>query len=153
MSKLDLPTIPQRVGSNHPEPFAAPMSERIRQCLGNAGGLTQFGVNLLQLTPGSWSSQRHWHSLEDEFVFVVAGEVTLVTDEGEQILRPGDCAAFPSNRPNGHHLVNRSAAIAVCLEVGGRNADDVSTYSDIDMIFDPKMDAYVHKDGTPYPNK
>jgi len=86
-------------------------------------------------------------------VFVVAGEVTLVTDEGEQILRPGDCAAFPSNRPNGHHLVNRSAAIAVCLEVGGRNADDVSTYSDIDMIFDPKMDAYVHKDGTPYPNK
>jgi uncharacterized cupin superfamily protein len=153
MSKLDLQTIPQRLGSNYPEPFAAPMGERIRQCLGDAGGLTQFGVNLLQLAPGSWSSQRHWHSLEDEFVFVVAGEVTLVTDEGEQLLRAGDCAAFPANRPNGHHLINRSAAPAVCLEAGGRNADDVCTYSDIDMLFDPKIDAYVHKDGTSYPKK
>lgn len=151
MSKLDLSSIPERKGSNYPAPFGRELGERVRQRLGDAGGLTQFGVNLLQLAPGAWSSQRHWHSLEDEFMFVVSGEVVLVTDEGETLLRAGDCAAFPATRPNGHHLINKSESMAVCLEVGSRNPSDDVVYPDIDMLFDPKTDGYTHKDGTPYP--
>src|SRR5258708_35484317 len=94
MPKLDLRTIPQRKGSTYPAPFDKEPANRTRQRLGDAGGLTHFGVNLLQLPPGAWSSQRHWHSAEDEFVYVVSGEVALITDEGEEILRAGDCATF-----------------------------------------------------------
>jgi uncharacterized cupin superfamily protein len=152
MPKLDLDSIPSRKGSDYPQPFGENMAERIRQRLGDAGGLTQFGVNLLQLPPGAWSAQRHWHSAEDEFVYIVSGEVVLVTDDGEEVLRGGDCAAFAANTPNGHHLVNKSAFMAVCLEVGSRNPDnDAVDYPDIDMRFDPQQDCYVHKDGTPYP--
>jgi uncharacterized cupin superfamily protein len=121
--------------------------------LGDAGGLTQFGVNLLQLPPGAWSSQRHWHSAEDEFVYVVSGEMTLVTDEGERVLRPGDCAAFPKNDGNGHHLINKSDKIALCLEVGTRSDDDVCRYSEIDMQIDSRDGRYRHRDGTPYPER
>ena len=120
MSKLDLPTIPQRVGSNYPEPFAAPMGARIRQCLGDAGGLTQFGVNLLQLAPGAWSSQRHWHTEADELVYVLAGEVTLVTDEGPELLRAGEAAGFKGADANGHCLRNLSDSDALVLEIGSR---------------------------------
>lgn len=151
MPKLDLSTIPLRTGTDYPEQFAGHMKGRIRQALGDAGGLTQFGVNLLQLPPGSWSAQRHWHSAEDEFVYIVSGEVVLVTDEGEQTLRAGDCAAFPAGAANGHHLVNRSHAVAVCLEVGTRNpTTDRVVYPDIDMLDDPVQDCYTHKGGTPY---
>jgi uncharacterized cupin superfamily protein len=151
MPKLDLDSIPGRKGSNYPQPFGEHMAERIRQRLGDAGGLTQFGVNLLQLPPGAWSAQRHWHSAEDEFVYIVSGEVVLVTDNGEEVLRAGDCAAFAANTPNGHHLINRSASMAVCLEVGTRAPEnDRVVYPDIDMLFDPEKDCYVHKDGTPY---
>jgi len=151
MPKLDLDSIPGRKGSDYPKPFGDNMAERIRQRLGDAGGLTQFGVNLLQLPPGAWSAQRHWHSAEDEFVYIVSGEVVLVTDDGEEVLRAGDCAAFAANTPNGHHLINRSASMAVCLEVGTRAPEnDRVVYSDIDMLFDPEQDCYVHKDGTPY---
>ena len=101
MPKLDVNNIPLRTGTNYPPQFAEHMKGRIRQALGDAGGLTQFGVNLLQLPPGEWSGQRHWHSAEDEFVYIVSGEVVLVTDEGEQPMRAGDCAAFPANAANG----------------------------------------------------
>jgi uncharacterized cupin superfamily protein len=122
----------------------------MRKRLGDAGGLTQFGVNLLHLSPGAWSSQRHWHSAEDEFVYLISGEVTLVTDEGEEVLRAGDCAAFPKGEPNGHHLINKSQAVAVCLEVGTRSQDDFCRYPDIDMQIDSKVGHYTHRDGTPY---
>ena len=153
MPKLDLRTIATNTGSDYPAPFHEPVSGRARQRLGDAGGLTQFGVNRVELPPGCWSGQRHWHALEDEFVYVIAGEVVLVTDHGEQVLSAGDCAAFPANTPNAHHLVNRSAVKAVCLEVGSRNGEDRVVYADIDMVYDAKADAYFHKDGTAYPSR
>ena len=153
MPKIDLRIVRQRKGSSYPAPFDREPALRIRQRLGDAAGLTQFGVNLLRLPPGAWSSQRHWHSAEDEFVFVVSGEVVLITDRGEERLRSGDCAAFPKDVPDGHHLINRSGTVAVCLEVGTRAKDDFVAYPDIDMVFDPKVGWYTHKDGTPYPEK
>ena len=152
MSKLDLNGIPEHQGSTYPKPFDREVGHRIRQRLGDAGGLTQFGVNLMQLPPGAWSAQRHWHSAEDEFVYVVAGEVVLVTDNGEEVMRVGDCAAFPANTPNGHHLINKSGSMAVYLEVGSRIASDRVVYPDIDLVFDSNADGYAHKDGTPYPS-
>ncbi|SPE23375.1 conserved hypothetical protein [Burkholderiales bacterium] len=153
MPKLSLAAVPQQKGSSYPVPFDSKAAGRIRQALGDAGGVTQFGVNLLQLPPGAWSSQRHWHSAEDEFVYVVSGELVLISDTGEQTLRAGDCAAFPRNKPDGHHLVNRSNATAVCLEIGTRVADDFAVYPDIDMVFDASLGYYAHRDGTPYPPK
>ena len=151
MSKLDLNSIPVLSGTDYPEPFARAMAGRSRQALGDAGGLTQFGVNLVELQPGAWSSQRHWHSHEDEFVSMVSGELVLVTDEGETVMRAGDWAAFPAGRPNGHHLVNRSGAPARFLAVGSRFAADRVVYPDIDMLYDGASDTYTHKDGTPFP--
>jgi uncharacterized cupin superfamily protein len=151
MPKLDLHAIPERRGSGYPAPFDRDVGQRIRQRLGDAGGLTQFGVNLLQLSPGAWSAQRHWHSEEDEFVVVLSGTVVLVTDQGEQLMQAGDCAAFPANAPDGHHLINKSDSVALCLEVGSRSPTERVTYPDIDLAFDGKSDRYLHKDGTPYP--
>ncbi len=153
MPKLDLATVPEHKGSSYPAPFDRAAAHRIRQRLGDAGGLTQFGVNLMRLPPDTWSSQRHWHSGEDEFVYVVSGEVVLITDDGEEILRAGDCAAFPRNAANAHHLVNRGRVTALCLEVGTRSKDDVVVYPDIDLLFDSKVGHYTHRDGTPYPAK
>src|SRR6186713_2286162 len=118
MPKIDLAAVPERKGAGYPRPFDVPCATRTRRRLGDAGGLEDFGVNLMTLPPGGWSSQRHWHSDEDEFVYVLEGELTLVEDHGETRLRAGDCAAFPKNSGNGHHLVNRSPAAAVYLEVG-----------------------------------
>lgn len=153
MPKIDIAAVPERKGSSYPAPFHEPVMQRIRRRLGDAGGITDFGVNLLQLKPGVWSSQRHWHSGEDEFVFVVSGEVVLVTDKGEEILRAGDCAAFPKGATDGHHLINRTAGIVTVLEVGSRSAADVCTYSDIDMVINSRKGGYTHKDGTPYPQR
>ena len=150
MPKIDLATVPKRQGSGYPAPFDAPCADRIRQRLGNAGGLTDFGVNLMHLPPGNWSSQRHWHSHEDEFVYVIAGEVVLEEDGGETILRAGDCAAFPKNSGNGHHLINRSGEVALYLEMGSRWLEDLTTCSDIDMKSANSDGRFVHKDGTPY---
>ena len=150
MPRIDVKSVPERRGSSYPAPFAEIAKGRVRRRLGDAGGLTQFGVNLLHLPPGAGSSQRHWHSDEDEFVFVVSGEVTLVTNAGEETLRAGDCAAFPKGVDDGHQLLNRSGAMAVCLEVGSRSADDVTIYSDIDMMIDNRGGGFTHKDGTPY---
>jgi len=151
MPKIDIAKAPVRKGSLYPEPFDKPAAERVRQALGDAGGLNDFGVNILTLPPGAWSSQRHWHDKEDEFVYVLTGELTLVTDEGEEVLKPGDCAAFPKTAANGHHLINRSDAPATCLEVGTRTADDSTTYPDIDLFFDGNLGWYTKKNGTPYP--
>jgi uncharacterized cupin superfamily protein len=151
MPKLDFDKIPQRTGTNYPAQFAEHMKGRTRQALGDAAGLTQFGVNLLQLPPGAWSAQRHWHSAEDEFVYIVSGEVVLVTDEGEEVLKAGDCAGFPAGVPNGHHLVNRSDAPALCLEAGTRNPEqDAVDYPDIDMVCEPGRNGYSRRDGTRY---
>lgn len=152
MPRLDIDSIAPRTGSSYPPPFDQPCRARSRRQLGDAGGLTDFGVNLLELSPGAWSSQRHWHSAEDELVWVLEGEVTLVDDGGEQILRAGDCAAFARGDANGHHLVNRSDAIVRVLEVGSRRPDaDRCSYPDIDLRIGPGREAgYVHKDGTPY---
>ena len=110
MPKIDVAAVPKRQGSGYPPPFDAPLADRVRQRLGDAGGLNDFGVNLMRLPPGNWSSQRHWHSHEDEFVYVLEGELTLIEDGGETVLRAGDCAAFPKGTGNGHHLINRSGA-------------------------------------------
>jgi uncharacterized cupin superfamily protein len=152
MKKIDLAAVPEHRGSAYPEPFDQPCRTRARRSLGDAVGLTQFGVNLLTLPPGAWSSQRHWHSLEDEFVYVLAGEVTLVTSAGEETLRAGDCAGFRAGDPDGHHLVNRSQAEARVLEVGTRADDDQDTtdYPDIDMIHAAGGVGFVRRDGTPY---
>lgn len=153
MSKrIDLDQLPVLKGSRYPAPFDLACAARARQRLGDAAGLTDFGVNLLRLAPGVWSSQRHWHSAEDEFVFVVEGEVVLVTDAGEEILRAGDCAGFKAGVADGHHLQNRSQHDAVLLEIGSRKpAEDEGEYSDIDMRFGKGRAGYAHKDGTPYP--
>src|SRR5215468_3204289 len=149
---LDPATLAPRTGSDYPAPFGALVASRERRRLGDALGLKNFGVNLMRLPPGCASSQRHWHSRQDEFVFVVAGEVVLVTDGGEQLLTAGMAAGFPAGKPDGHHLINRGAADALVLEVGDRTPGDEADYSDIDMLVRliDGEERYVRKDGTPY---
>ncbi len=153
MSKIDIAAVPERKGAGYPPPFNAPCAERVRQRLGDAGGLKEFGVNLMRLPPGNWSSQRHWHSHEDEFVYVLESELTLVEDGGEMLLQAGDCAAFPKGTGNGHHLINRTDTTALYLEVGSRQPADVTTCSDIDMMSANSDGRFVHKDGMPYPER
>jgi uncharacterized cupin superfamily protein len=153
MPKIDLSAVPVRKGSGYPAPFDQPCAGRTRRRLGDAGGLTDFGINLMTLPPGGWSSQRHWHSHEDEFVTVLEGELTLVEDGGETLLKAGDCATFAKNSGNGHHLINRSSAMAVYLEVGSRDPRDLTTCSDIDMMSSNADGRFVHKDGAPYPER
>ena len=150
MSKIDVARAAQQTGSSYPDPFGAPCAARHRTQLGDAAGLSDFGVNLMRLPPGAWSSQRHWHDREDEFIYVIAGELTLVTDAGETVLKAGDCAGFAKNVANGHHLINKSDRDAVLLEVGARTQDDVTTYSDIDMKYDPSCGGYVRKNGASF---
>ncbi|HEY1881265.1 MAG TPA: cupin domain-containing protein [Caulobacteraceae bacterium] len=150
MAKIDIASVHARRGAGYPPPYDAPCLARQRQALGDSGGLTQFGVNLLTLEPGTWSSQRHWHSTEDEFVWVLEGEVVLVTEAGEEVLRSGDCAAFPAGAPDGHHLINRTDSLARVLEVGSRREDDGCVYPDADMIAKPGEQLYCHVDGRPY---
>jgi uncharacterized cupin superfamily protein len=152
--RIDLTKIPVKTGSGYPTPFDLPCAARARQRLGDAAGLTDFGVNLLRLPPGAWSSQRHWHSAEDEFVYIVEGEVVLVTDAGEELLRSGDCAGFKAGVKDGHHLQNRSDRDAILLEVGSRRvAEDEGEYPDLDMRFLKNDEGYAHRDGTLYPKK
>lgn len=148
--KIDVTALSAVVGTLYPPPFDEPCRARERRRLADAAGLTQFGVNLLRLPPGGWSSQRHWHSKEDEFVYVLSGELVLVTDAGEEVLRAGDCAGFRAGDPDGHCLQNRGIADAVALEIGSRMPGESATYSDIDMKAESGV-GYVHKDGTPYP--
>jgi uncharacterized cupin superfamily protein len=133
MPVIDLASVPVKTGSIYPEPYASMMAGRSSLRLGDAGGLTQFGVNLVTLQPGALSSLRHWHLNEDEFVMVTEGECTLVQDAGETVMRPGDCAAFPAGNPDGHHFINRTDAVARFLVVGSKAPREVATYSDVDL--------------------
>ncbi len=148
--RIDVGALQSIVGTLYPPPFDEPCRSRQRTRLGDQAGLTQFGVNLLRLPPGAWSSQRHWHTGEDEFVYVLSGEVTLVTDAGDEVLHAGDAAGFKANYGNGHFLQNRSAQDATVLEIGTRAPQSMAYYSDIDMIAQPGG-LYAHRDGTPYP--
>lgn len=150
--KLDLSKVPVKTGSIYPSPYAKMMAGRSSQRLGDAGGLTQFGVNLVTLQPGALSSLRHWHLAEDEFVMVTAGECTLVQDEGATLMRAGDCAAFPANTPNGHHFINHSTRIASFLVIGSKAKREVATYSDVDLkvTMESGSVTFTHWDGTAY---
>jgi uncharacterized cupin superfamily protein len=154
MPKIDPTMAPEGSGSRYPAPFDEPCRKRSWRRLGEAAGLTQFGVNLVRLPPATWSSQRHWHTLEDEFVYVLEGEVVLVTDAGEEPLRSGESVGFKAGVRDGHCLQNRSSADAVLLVVGSRNDADHGEYSDIDMVFAAgrysAKGQYRRKDGTPY---
>jgi uncharacterized cupin superfamily protein len=149
---LDPATLESRTGSSYPEPFRAAVAGREKRALGDALGLSNFGVNLTRLPPGNASSQRHWHSRQDEFVYIVEGEVVLITDASEQVLRAGMVAGFPANSGDGHQLINRSERDAFYLEVGDRTSGDECDYPDIDMLvrWIDGEEKYVHKDGTPY---
>jgi uncharacterized cupin superfamily protein len=149
--RIDPSELPASIGTFYPPPYDEPCRARERRRLGDAAGLTQFGVNLLRLKPGVWSSQRHWHTEQDEFVYVISGEVVLATDAGEETLKTGDCAGFKAGDRDGHHLQNRSNADVLLLEIGTRPPSDAGEYPDIDLAF--KMSAppmYSRKDGTPY---
>jgi uncharacterized cupin superfamily protein len=147
--KIEIERAPVSAGSRYPEPFDAPCRRKTRHRLAVAAGLKQIGINLLELEPGAWSSQRHWHSEAEEFVFVLEGEVVLVTEGSEEILRAGDCAGFLPGDADGHHLQNRSGARARVLEIGSANMPgDETTYPDIDLR--ATASGYRHRDGTPY---
>jgi uncharacterized cupin superfamily protein len=150
--RIDLLATRTVTGSLYPSPYHEPCSKRTRHSLGDAAGLTSFGVNLTRLAPGTWSSQRHWHSAEDEFIYVLEGEVVLVTDAGEETLRAGDCAGFKAGSADGHHLQNRTGRDVLYLEVGTRRpADDAVAYPDIDLLSPQGHGGFTHKDGRPYP--
>jgi uncharacterized cupin superfamily protein len=146
--KIDVAAAKVRAGSRYPSPFHETGMDKLRRRLGLAAGLTQFCVNRLELNPGAWSSQRHWHSHNDEFVVVLAGEVVLITGAGEEVLKAGDCAGFKAGEADGHHIVNRSDRPAMLLEVGTAHAEDVCDYPDIDLR--SAAFRFHHKDGSPY---
>jgi uncharacterized cupin superfamily protein len=152
MPKIDLAALPVRTGSIYPEPYAAMMAGRSSLRLGQAGGLTQFGVNLVTLDPGARSSLRHWHRHEDEFVMVTEGTLVMQTNAGDTQMHAGDCAAFPANDGDGHCFVNRTDAPARFLVIGTKAPREVATYSDIDMMVTVEDGAatFTHKDGSPW---
>jgi len=153
MTIIDPAGLPRREGSGYPAPYENPCVDRSKVALGDAGGLTQYGVNLVTLRPGAWSAQRHWHSHEDEFVWIVSGELVLVSDAGETVLTAGMAATSKAGVADGHHLVNRSDADAVYLEVGTRDPADVCSYPDVDLHLEPDGAGghrFVTKSGEPY---
>lgn len=150
---LDPLSVEAQKGSPYPPVYRGPLEDRLRRRIGNALGLTKFGVNICHLPPGGWSSQRHWHTHQDEFIYVIEGEVTLITDAGEQVLGAGATAGFPGGNPDGHHLVNRSSATAVYLEVGDRPAAEQVAYPDIDMKADiagGRPGRFTRRDGSDF---
>lgn len=150
--RLDVANVSAVVGTLYPTPFDVPCRRRERRKLGDAASLTQFGVNRLRLPPGAWSSQRHWHTASDEFIFVLSGEVVLVTDAGEEVLHAGEAAGFVAGDRNGHCLQNRTTEDALILEVGSRVPGDTAYYPDIDLVAPAggKPAVYTRRDGTPY---
>ena len=150
MPKIDVSQIPERNATGYPPPFNEAVAGRWQRRLARASGLTELGVSLVRLEPGAWSSQRHWHEGEDEFLVMLSGAAVLIDDDGEHDLASGDCVAFPKGERNGHHVVNRSEADCtfLCMSAG---EDIGGEYSDIDMRF--TAGGYVHKDGTPYPTE
>jgi uncharacterized cupin superfamily protein len=152
MPKIDIASLPIEAGSTYPKPFRPVVAGRSRKRLGVAAGLDQFGVNLTTLKPGAASALRHWHEKEDELVYIIEGEVVLIEDGGETMLKAGDAAGFKANVPNGHHLVNKSGHDAVYLEIGTRSKHERAEYPDVDLriIRDESGGHYTHKNGQPY---
>ena len=152
MPKIDIASLPTDTRTGYPPPFDRVVVGRERRRLGNAVGLDQFGVNLTTLRPGSASALRHWHEREDEFVYVLEGELVLIENEGETVLRPGDAAGFKANTPNGHHLINKSDRPALYLEIGTRSKHEKVEYSEVDLqvVRDHNGMRYTHKNGEPY---
>ncbi|MEG4282278.1 cupin domain-containing protein [Microcoleus sp. A006_D1] len=144
--------VPDSTGSNYPQEFQYAVAGRVKKRLGNAAGLLNFGVNLVRLAPGSCSALRHWHSRQDELVYVLEGEVTLISDSGEEVLQPGMAAGFPAGDADGHHLVNRSNANVVYLEIGDRTPDDEVHYPDDDLVAKSNENGWVftRKNGDVY---
>jgi len=149
---LDPATLQPNRSSGYPEPYRSRVLPREKRALGDAFGLTKIGVNLTTLMPGKESSMRHWHTHEDELVYVLEGEVVLVTDSGEQPVRPGMCAGFAAGARAGHHFVNRSDRPAVYLEISNRDDADSASYSEADLLWSPPghPGRYTRRDGTPY---
>lgn len=145
---VDPADVPEYRKTMYPEPFAARVAERVKRKLGDACGLSQFGVNLVTLGPGAQSALRHWHTREDEFVYMLSGEVVLMTDGGEQVLRAGQCTGYPAGSTDAHHFINRSGAAAQYLEIGSRFDDDIAHYPDDDLMW--LGGAAAHKDGRLY---
>jgi uncharacterized cupin superfamily protein len=151
--KIDVQTAMVVCGSRYPAPYHEPCKNRFRRVLGDAAGLTQFGANLMRLPAGTWSSQRHWHSTEDEFIYMLEGELVLVTDSGEETIEAGDCVGFKAGNPDGHHLQNRSLRDASYLEIGSRRpGEDEVTYPDIDLKAIKGREGYAHVNGELYPD-
>jgi len=153
--KLDLAALPLRTGTIYPAPYAAEVEGRVSLRLGQAGGLTKFGVNLVILAPGAKSSLRHWHLNEDEFVMILSGGCTLVMDAGPTPMLPGDCAAFPAGVPDGHHFINQTDAQTRFLVVGSRAAHEVATYSDVDLRVEQSggVNTFTRRDGAPHSDR
>jgi uncharacterized cupin superfamily protein len=153
MPKIDIANVPARTSTVYPAEFRDIVKGREKQPLGNAVGLTQFGVNLTRLKPGAASALRHWHQSEDELIYMLEGELVLIENEGETVMRPGDAAGFKAGVTNGHHLINRSAGDAVYLEIGARSVRDHVEYPDVDLLYDKDGDdlRLTHKSGEPYP--
>jgi uncharacterized cupin superfamily protein len=155
MPKVDMAKAVVRIKGSYPPPHRSVTDGREKAALGNVAGLTQFGVNLTRLKPGAASALRHWHEQEDEFVYVLDGELVLIEDDGETVLGPGDCAGFKAGAPNGHQLVNRSQHDARYLEIGTRAATERAHYSDVDLVMerDPGGMRFLRKSGEPYPQE
>jgi len=157
MSKLKAPAIdpkdlPEQSSTGYPEPYKSRVAGRHRRRLGDAAGLENFGVNLTRLDPGAESSMRHWHAKQDEFIYVLEGEVTLLTNAGRQRLSPGMAAGFPAGKPDGHQLLNETDKPVLYLEIGDRTPEDGANYSDVDMaarMIEGKW-VFTHKDGSPF---
>jgi uncharacterized cupin superfamily protein len=151
MAKIDIAAVPVRSGTIYPPPYDAEVAGRTSQRLGDAGGLTQFGANLVHLAPGAKSSMRHWHENEDEFVMVTAGELVMITDAGEIAMLPGDCAAFPAGSGNGHHFINRTERPASFLVVGSRAPREVAHYPDhgLKVVMEGGKATFLHDDDRP----
>lgn len=152
MPKIDITKATVRTSSAYPAEFQQAVAGREKTVLGDVAGLTQFGVNLTRLKPGAASALRHWHQEEDEFVYMLDGEVVLIEDEGETLLKAGDAAGFKAGIANGHHLVNKSSRDALFLEVGTRGARERAHYPDDDLEFgrDENGVRITHKSGEPY---
>jgi uncharacterized cupin superfamily protein len=152
MTIIDPSHVPSRKSSNYPDLFKPVVEGREKKRLGEAVGLKNFGVNLTTLPPNSRSALRHWHTTQDEFIYVLSGEVTLITDEGESVLKAGQVAGFPAGEANGHCLYNHTQEIATYLEIGDRTPNDQVTYPDDDLMAQSTATGWQfnHKDGTPY---
>jgi uncharacterized cupin superfamily protein len=155
MPKIDIAKAEVRTKGVYPGALKRVTEGREKTALGNVAGLTQFGVNLTRLKPGAGSALRHWHEQEDEFVYVLEGEIVLIEDGGERLLKPGDCAGFKAGVANGHQLVNKSQRDAVYLEIGTRAATERAHYPDVDLVMERDAHGmrFLHRSGEPYPQE